>query len=73
MSLKIFRQLCGNRGWSTRYLHTKRKLPMHVNYYPAAASLKKYRVCRKVNNKTVTFGYFNNVFEAEGYVEMLGW
>ena len=46
---------------------------MHVNYYPNERSKKKYRVCRKINGKQVTLGYFNNVFEAEGYVEMLGW
>ena len=73
MSVLIFQELMSNRGKSTRYLHTKRKLPMHVNYFPSDASNKKYRVCRKVNDKTVTFGYFNKVYEAEGFVQMLGW
>ena len=73
MSVKVFKQLGGNfeGGWSTRYIHTKRKLPMHVNYFSIPYSKKKYRICKKINGKTETFGYFNRVYEAEMFLELL--
>ena len=54
----------GNAGWTTRFVHKKRHMPMHVNYFKSDASLKKYRVCKKVNGEVITFGYFNLVREA---------
>ena len=72
MSTKVFAELLNRRGWSTRYIHTKRKLPMHVNFYPGEGN-RRYRICRKLNGETKTLGYFRNVFEAEGYLAMLGW
>jgi len=70
MSIIVFKLLHG--GWSTRHKHTRRRLPMHVNYYDNEASLKKYRVCRKVDGETVTFGYFDKVYEAEMFTQLLG-
>lgn len=54
-------------GWSTRTKDSTRTLSKHVNSYPNLSSKKKYRVCRKVNGKTVTFGYFNTQYEANAY------
>lgn len=54
-------------GWSTRTKDSTKVLPKHVNFFPNDNSKKKYRVCRKVNNKTVTFGYFETSYEAKAY------
>ena len=53
------------RAWSTRHKPENMKLTKHVNSW--AQGNKKYRVCRKVAGKTVTFGYFNSQYEANAF------
>ena len=50
------------KGISTRTKH--KELPMYVYMYDVPTSKKKFRVCRKVNGETKTFGYFHKMFQA---------
>lgn len=51
------------KGVTTRTKHME--LPMYVYTYPNEKSKKKFRVCRKVNGQTKTFGYYAKLHQAE--------
>lgn len=58
---------------STRYKH--KRLPKGVYYFKnankSAIGKKPYRVCKKVNNETVTYGYFKYLDEATAFLQMI--
>lgn len=65
MPRKINRYGFKHGGWSTRCKNENNTLTKHVNRW--ALGHKKYRVCRKVNGKTITFGYFDSQYEANAF------
>lgn len=44
------------QGWGTRYKF--KSFPKYLYYFGSSTSKKKFRVCKKVNGKVVTVGYF---------------
>lgn len=57
----------GSHGiWSTRSIY--KYLPKYV-YNWTDGDYKKYRVMRKVGHKTLTFGYFDYMYEAKAFAE----
>ncbi len=51
------------KGVTTRTKH--KELPMYVYTFDIPTCKKKFRVCRKVNGKTKTFGYYAKLHQAE--------
>ena len=61
MSIKSHNK--GNKGHSTRYKF--KSLPKYVYFFLTKDSKKVYRVCKKVQGKTVTKGYFKDLKDAK--------